>query len=170
MTDTTPIAKVRPQRRNANKHTPRGLSSLEQSVQMDGWIGAITVAADGETFDGSARLDVAAATGFDDAIIVESDGTRPIIHRRTDIATADDLKAVRLGLAANRVQEQNLSWDADVLASLGEEIDLSGLWTRDELALLLDQAPDIEFKEYDETIADDVKYCTCPECGHRFPQ
>ena len=32
---------------------PRGLSALEQSIQADGWIGAITVAADGETFDGS---------------------------------------------------------------------------------------------------------------------
>lgn len=28
----------------------------------------------------------------------------------------------------------------------------------------------IEFKEYDESIADDVKYCTCPNCGHKFPQ
>ena len=31
-------------------------------------------------------------------------------------------------------------------------------------------APDILFKEYDESAADDVKYHECPECGHRFPQ
>ena len=29
--------------------------------------------------------------------------------------------------------------------------------------------PDIDFAEYDETAADDVKMCECPECGHKFP-
>ena len=24
-------------------------------------------------------------------------------------------------------------------------------------------------KEFDETAADDVKFCTCPKCGHEFP-
>jgi len=28
----------------------------------------------------------------------------------------------------------------------------------------------IEFPEYDEGIADDIEYCTCPECGHKFPK
>ena len=37
-----------PQRRNANRHTQRGLRLLEDSIQRDGWIGGITVAADGE--------------------------------------------------------------------------------------------------------------------------
>jgi hypothetical protein len=26
------------------------------------------------------------------------------------------------------------------------------------------------WKEYDETVADDVEYCTCPSCGHKFPK
>ena len=25
------------------------------------------------------------------------------------------------------------------------------------------------FREYDEAIADEVKMCTCPDCGHKFP-
>jgi len=28
---------------------------------------------------------------------------------------------------------------------------------------------DVEFKEYDESAADDVKLATCPKCGHSFP-
>lgn len=28
---------------------------------------------------------------------------------------------------------------------------------------------DVEFKEYDESVADDVKMCVCPSCGHEFP-
>ena len=38
------------------------------------------------------------------------------------------------------------------------------------LSDLAGAAPDIEFKEYDESTADDVQYCECPNCGHRFPK
>jgi len=30
--------------------------------------------------------------------------------------------------------------------------------------------PDVEFPEYDESIADDVEYLTCPKCGHKWPK
>ena len=30
--------------------------------------------------------------------------------------------------------------------------------------------PDVDFKEYDESAADDVQYCECPNCGHTFPK
>lgn len=30
--------------------------------------------------------------------------------------------------------------------------------------------PVVDFKEYDESTADDVEYCTCPECGCKFPK
>jgi hypothetical protein len=31
-------------------------------------------------------------------------------------------------------------------------------------------APDIEFKEYDEGVENEVQYCECPNCGHKFPK
>lgn len=127
--------RVTPQRRNANRHTPRGMQALERSLEQDGWIGAITVAADGETFDGSARVEKTAENGMlDDPIIVDSDGTRPVVVRRVDIASADDPRAKRLGIAANRVASLNLEWEPDVLASLAGEIDLSSMFSPDELA------------------------------------
>lgn len=135
------LTNYKPQQRNANKHTPRGMGVLEKSIQADGWIGAITVAADGETFDGSARIEVGVATGFEDAIVVESDGTRPIIHRRVDIATADDPRARRLGIAANRVAQLNLDFDIDeLLASVADGVDLSAMFRQDELDALLQAA------------------------------
>src|SRR5262245_57947186 len=63
---------IRKQSNNANKHTERGLDLLETSITRDGWIGAITVAADGEAFDGSARI--AVSENLDDAIVIRSDG------------------------------------------------------------------------------------------------
>lgn len=138
MADINGLADIKPQRRNANRHSQRGMGQLEQSVQTDGWIGAITVAADGETFDGSARIEVAAATGFDNPLVEETDGTRPVVLKRVDIPTADDPRAIRLGIAANRVAEVNLTWDTEVLTELAADgIDLAEFWTKDELAGLI---------------------------------
>lgn len=137
------MSKVRPQRKNANRHTPRGMGLLEASIQRDGWIGAITVAADGETFDGSARVEVTGANGMlDDAIVVETDGSKPVVVVRKDIPSADDPRAKRLGIAANRVAELNLEWEPGVLAELAGEMDLSALFNADELALYSEPAAD----------------------------
>lgn len=130
------MSKVRPQRKNANRHTPRGMGLLEASIQRDGWIGAITVAADGETFDGSARVEVTGANGMlDDAIVVETDGSKPVVVVRRDIPSADDPRAKRLGIAANRVGQLNLEWEPGVLAELRDdpEVALGALFTPDEM-------------------------------------
>lgn len=132
------LARFKPQRRNANKHTPRGLKLLNDSIQRDGWIGAITVAADAETFDGSARLERSAEIFGEDItpIIIESDGTRPIVVKRTDIPNVNDPRAKRLGLAANRIAAIDLDWDEDVIAEIAEHERalLDGLFNNDELA------------------------------------
>jgi hypothetical protein len=129
------LDKIRPQQRNANKHTQRGMGMLEQSIQNDGFIGAITVAADDETFDGSARLEVLAAA-FDgvEPIVVESYGDRPIVHRRLDIPNASDPRAVRLGVAANRIAQVNLDFDPAMLAGLQLEADLSSMFLPEEIS------------------------------------
>lgn len=39
------VTDFQPQRHNTNRHTQRGMNALEKSIEKDGWIGAITVAA-----------------------------------------------------------------------------------------------------------------------------
>jgi hypothetical protein len=171
------LNKFRPATRNANKHTARGIGALEKSIQSDGWIGAMTTAADGEMIAGSARIETAAQVFGVEAepIVIESDGSRPIVVVRTDIPKADDPRAQRLALADNRVQELDLAWDVEVLAGL-DAADLEGLWTSQELSDLGQQwadeqkVPDVQFKEYDESVANEVEYLTCPECGHKWPK
>jgi hypothetical protein len=70
----------------------------------------------------------------------------------------------------NRIGQVNLEWEPDVLAGIAAEQDLGGLFRPDELAEYAQPAPDVEFKEYTEEVENDVKYCTCPNCGHKFPQ
>jgi hypothetical protein len=132
-----------PQRVNANAHTPRGMGLLEKSISERGWIGAITAAADGEVFDGSARRETLETAGLDDAIFVRTDGTRPVVLIREDIPTADDPRARELAIEANRIAQLNLAWDANVLAQAREDgiID-DRQFTADEMAALA-PAPEI---------------------------
>lgn len=118
------INSFRPQSRNANKHTQAGLTALDDSIRRDGWIGAMTVAADGETFDGSARLERIADIMPDvEPVVIESDGTRPVIIKRTDIPGADDPRAKRLGVAANVITRIDYDPDAEILAKIAAEDD-----------------------------------------------
>lgn len=109
-------------------------------MRTDGYGDPMLAAADGEMISGSARLETVAQVFGTDAepIIVHSDGTRPVIHVRDDIPNAQDKRAVRLALAANRAAELDLSWDVEVIAGLDADV-LEGLWSPYELSNLGDQ-------------------------------
>ena len=163
MTDkkTNKLSDFRPQERNSNKHTPRGMGMLETALGEGGWIGAITSAADGEVFDGSARLETAFNLLDTEPIIVDTDGTRPVILRRTDIASAKDPRAVQLGILANQVANANLAHDPNVLLEANDEgaIALSRFFTAGELEMLFaSQEPEeMPGEDNEETAADELE-------------
>lgn len=165
------LKNYRPQRVNANKHTPLGLKGLGNSIGKDGIIGAITVAADGESFDGSARLETLADSMPDVTIVeVETRGKTLIVNRRTDIPNADDPRARRLGVAANSIANVDYNPDGEVLALLAaEDAAIAEMVKADERAAKALLARDIEspddFKEFGEDI--ETTYC-CPKCGYKW--
>ena len=164
------------QRVNVNRHNPRGMGMLDNVIAKDGWISAITVANDNETFAGSARLETAIDRFGDDAepIVIDSDGTRPIIVRRIDIANADDPRAVRLGIADNRIHDVNADYDAEILASIAEEVDISDMYFDDELAAIVDADGEEAPEYHPESSAKEVDVdgfefdCKCPKCGFEY--
>lgn len=111
------MSDLKPQVRNANKHTPYGLRLLEKSLRENGFIDAQTAAADGEIISGSARLEKAVEIFTDEdgnevePIIVHSNGQRPVIVIRDDIANAETARARRLSVAANKIAQ--VDFDAD---------------------------------------------------------
>ena len=137
--DKLKLSDFRSQSKNGNRHTVRGMGLLSHSIGKNGVIGAMTVAADYETFDGSATWETCVDTFGEDVepIIVRSKGDRPIIHIREDIPTADDPRAKELGIAANRVAEVNLDYDLEVLAELHEEVGLEDMFFADEIEALM---------------------------------
>jgi DNA modification methylase len=111
-----------PQQKNANRHTLHGLRLLEKSIQADGFIDAQTAAADGEIISGSARLELSADKFADvEPIIVESDGSRPVVVIRTDIPNAEDPRARRLSIAANQIGATDWNPDGELLKEWGGE-------------------------------------------------
>lgn len=127
------------QKANVNRHKVRGMGMLDNVIATDGWQGAITVAANGETFAGSARLEVSYDRFGEDTepITVHTTGDRPVIVIRDDIPTADDPRAIRLGIADNRISELNYDPDIELLAAIAEEVDISDMYFEDELAALV---------------------------------
>lgn len=159
------LSEFRPASVNANKHTARGMGLLDDSMSEVGYLTPMTVAADGESVDGSARMETAIERFGDEAVVIEHDGTVPIVMVRKDMPSADDPRAKKAALYANRTAEVNLEWDAEVLASLAEDdVSLDGLFTGDELADLLIESPTV-----DKPQMRTVKLVTCPECGAEFP-
>nr|ASV43917.1 hypothetical protein [Hot spring virus BHS1] len=114
------LSSFRPQRLNPNRHKPHGLEMLAKSMARDGYSAPMIAAADGEIIAGSARLEKAAEVfGLDaEPIVIRSDGTRPIIHVRDDIPTADDPRAKRLGVADNVIASADYDPDGEILAAL----------------------------------------------------
>lgn len=131
---TDKLERFRTQRRNANRHTQRGMGQLEASMRKYGYVTPMTAAADGEIIDGSARAETGATVFGDDVIVVHHDGTKPVIMVRDDIPNADTPQAREISIAANRVAQVNLDFDAEVLLEdLSAGVDLSQFWREDEL-------------------------------------
>lgn len=140
------LDEFRPAGRNANRHTQRGLGMLDDSMARDGYLTPLTVAADGEAIDGSARLETVAMRFPDvEPLVVEHDGTRPVVMVRKDIPTAHDPRARRLALAANRIAELDLDWDVEIVAAEVRDPDLelpADYWRDDELEAMVAAAGD----------------------------
>jgi hypothetical protein len=155
--DAPRLRDFRPAAHNANTHTPRGLGLLDQSLSEDGYVAPMTATADGEVIDGSARLErVAERFGPDvEPIVIEHDGTRPIIAKRIDIPHANTPIARRIALRANRVAQLDLAWNTDELTRLAQELpDVThALWSPEEWHALVngDTAPPDDPQRYHST-------------------
>lgn len=168
MAEIKHLKDLTPDPRNARKHNPRNVGMIETALQTVGAARSIVVDENGVVLAGNATIEAAAAVGIERVQVVDADGETIIAVRRKGLTPEQKTK---LALFDNRTAEL-AEWDvSEVLATLDAGVNLDALWRPDELEALVSAAsvPDVPFKEYDESVADDVKYCTCPACGHKFP-
>lgn len=127
-----------PDKRNANKGTDRGREVLRASLEKLGAGRSILVDKNGSVIAGNKTREAAIALGLEDAIVVETDGSQLVVVKRTDLNLEVDAAAKELAIADNRSSELSLDWDAEIIAELNQEIDLSSFFTGDELSGLID--------------------------------
>lgn len=126
-----PMTALHPDPQNANQHTQRGQRIVTESMQKNKFGRPGLAAKDGEVLAGNLSVtEVAADLGAEEVILVYTDGSRPIVHVRTDVEPGSP-EAVALALADNRASEVSLNWSTDILEAIREkEPDLvNGLWT-----------------------------------------
>lgn len=155
---------------NANKGTDRGNHMLEKSVSTLGAARSLVVDKDGRIVAGNKTREALVQAGFTEAIVIETDGKRPVIVKRKDWDLSDKKGDARqYAFFDNRVAEVDLDWDLKRMAQdLEDGVDLSALFSENELEIMLDvedDDPPEEFGSFDEDLATEHQ---CPKCGYEW--
>lgn len=116
----TKIDKLIPDDKNFNKGTEYGQHLIETSMRKFGAGRSILLDKNNRIIAGNKATENAGAIGIDDVIIVESDGTKLIAVKRTDIDLDTEIGR-ELALADNATSKANLSWDEEIIHQLSEQ-------------------------------------------------
>lgn len=117
------LSNLIPDDKNNNKHTAYGMDLLEKSVNKVGIIESITVSNDDKIISGNARHEVIGKNFTKEALVIETDGTQPIIIKRTDIES-DTKQFYEASILANTTSKKNIDFDMEVIDALAVEYDI----------------------------------------------
>lgn len=138
--DLTDLTDLRPDEKNANRGTERGQGMLESSLSKYGAGRSILVDREGRVIAGNKTLSAAADLNLP-VTVVKTDGHTLVVVQRTDLDLSEDEAARELAYADNRVGQVSLDWDPNIVAAdLEAGLDLSLLWSEEELAILVEEA------------------------------
>ena len=134
--------------------------ALSDALEEVGWIQQVVVnRRTGHLVDGHLRVSLA---------LRNNEPTVPVLYVDLDereealaLATLDPISAMA---AADKQQLDALLREVDTGSAALQEM-LAGLAGEHGVT-----PPNVEFKEYDESVAGEVEYITCPECGHKWPK
>lgn len=158
---------VDPEQLLANPLNARVHGKLQQDATVGnlndiGWVKSVVVnTTTGHVIDGHLRITLAMRKG------------EPVPVEYVELSEAEEKQA----LATLDPLTNLATYDDELLDALLREVNtgdealmemLAGL--AQEAGLYPDGAPDVQFKEYDESVADDVEMVTCPHCGGEFPK
>lgn len=171
--EVLPLSAFRSDPQNANDHTKRGQELLEDSLRTRGFARPVFAARDGTLLGGNLTIDGARAVGMDSAIVIRTDGRRPIIHVREDLSDPASPEARKLAIEDNRIAQVSLNWNPEELLRLREmdsEI-LSDLFTDAELSALAKvdtNGTTATASGSSGTDVDEDSAFRCPSCGFEW--
>lgn len=109
--------------RNLNKGTERGQELIEKSLREFGAGRSLLLDKNNRIIAGNKTHKNAEALGMDDVIIVETDGTKLVAVKRTDV-DLDTKKGREMALADNATVKVDLEWDTEELNAVAEDFDI----------------------------------------------
>ena len=110
--------------RNLNKGTELGQQLIEKSLRELGAGRSLLLDKNNRIIAGNKTHKNAEALGMEDVIIVETDGTKLVAVKRTDI-DLDSQKGRKMAMADNVTTQVDLSWDTDELDAVAEDYDIA---------------------------------------------
>lgn len=120
--------------RNLNKGTERGQELIEKSLREFGAGRSLLLDKNNRIIAGNKTHKNAEALGMDDVIIVETDGTKLVAVKRTDV-DLDTKKGREMALADNATVKVDLEWDTEELESVAEDFGIdTGDWGVDSFS------------------------------------
>lgn len=171
------ISDYRPQARNVNLGSERGLQAIEDSLSFNGAGRSLVSDRDGEIIAGSQTIQAAENAGIREVIEVETTGDVLVVVKRADL-DIDGLgeaaaRAKALSIADNRAHELSYTQDDVVLAELLTEIRdedeamLKGaLMSAGELDALVNMFEPVSIDDVPRL--DQKSPIVCPHCGCEF--
>ena len=106
--------------RNLNKGTERGQQLIEKSLREFGAGRSVLIDKNNRIIAGNKTHENAQLAGLDDVIIVETDGTKLVAVKRTDV-DLDTKKGREMALADNATVKVDLQWDTEELNAVAED-------------------------------------------------
>ena len=112
--------------KNFNKHTEYGMSLIEKSIRNNGAGRSILIDKNNRIIAGNGVTEIAGQIGLDDVQIVESDGTKIIAVKRTDI-DLDSKQGREMALADNATGAADLQWDYEAINDAVQDFEIEPL-------------------------------------------
>lgn len=122
--------------RNLNKGTERGQQLIEKSLRELGAGRSLLLDKNNRIIAGNKTHKNAEALGMEDVIIVETDGTKLVAVKRTDL-DLDSQKGRKMAMVDNVTTQVDLAWDTEELESVAEDFDIA----LDEWDVELEETP-----------------------------
>jgi len=168
---TVKLGELKPWEYNPRYSTETDADRIAESHRLFGQVETFAIDPDGNVLNGHQRLSSWLAEYGENYEVDVRQASRALKDEERQALTV----MLHVGATGKWDFEALANWDSDILQGFGFDEELLKSWQRDTFALgdLLgseDDLENIEFKEYDEDIADEVEMATCPHCGKEFPK
>ncbi len=131
---TLKVKDLIPDKRNANKHSEFGMQQLEKGLRQNGLGRSILISSDNEIIAGNGVTETAGSIGIDDVQIVDSDGSKIIAVRRTDIKSGTK-EFYQMALSDNIIAKDNIVMDAEVQDAICEDYEIEDWNNKDYMQI-----------------------------------